>query len=371
MSNADLFYVKLPDGDVHRVSLEQLDDAFQAGHIDGTTMVLADGSDKWTTLGALAGIDDDQEEEDGVEPVQVIPQNEPRMPAPAAFSAEPQYVPQQPPRQVQPQRTPWQSPQHTQPLARPQFAEDEEEEAPQYVPQLPSLQFTSLQPPQARVVPSELTRWQASPLAAQALAPQNQPPSVRTPYGQTVSMPAPRSPVQGINPHSVRPVSVDLGQFDPDAKRARRGSGRRWLIALAGLSLVGAAGGIATVRPHWARPYLNRIGLAAPSVAVAAAEPPPAPVEAPPPPVTAAAPPAPPQVVAAPAASGQVAADSPLNPHFTDRFTPEQKEKLAEADRARPKSRAKAAAPSHGTAKPKSSGFTTGGNKYDPLNSSI
>ena len=54
--SADLFYVKLADGDVHRVSLDQLDDAFQAGHIDGGTMVLADGSDKWTTLGALAGM---------------------------------------------------------------------------------------------------------------------------------------------------------------------------------------------------------------------------------------------------------------------------------------------------------------------------
>ena len=34
---SDLWYVQLPDGDVHRVTLDQLDEGFQAGHIDGAT----------------------------------------------------------------------------------------------------------------------------------------------------------------------------------------------------------------------------------------------------------------------------------------------------------------------------------------------
>src|SRR5580698_4089099 len=149
--SADLFYVKLADGDVHRVSLDQLDDAFQAGHIDGATMVLADGSDKWTTLGALAGMDDEENSE-AVAPVQVIPQNQPRVsqPAPAPYSHSQSYVPQQ-----------------------------------SYAPQPVTRQAP--QPWQAPV-PSAMPRTaQASPYSH--TAPYSQAP--RTPYGQTVSM-APR-----------------------------------------------------------------------------------------------------------------------------------------------------------------------------------
>lgn len=54
----DLWYVKTPDGDVHRVTLDQLDEAFQAGRIDGKVMVLPSGATRWQTLGELAGLDD-------------------------------------------------------------------------------------------------------------------------------------------------------------------------------------------------------------------------------------------------------------------------------------------------------------------------
>jgi hypothetical protein len=58
MSGDDnLWYVKTPDGDVHRVSLDQLDEAFQAGRIDENVMVLAAGATKWAKLGELAGLD--------------------------------------------------------------------------------------------------------------------------------------------------------------------------------------------------------------------------------------------------------------------------------------------------------------------------
>jgi hypothetical protein len=56
--DADLWYVKTADGDVHRVSLDQLDEAFQAGRIDGSVMVLGGGATKWQTLSALAGLDE-------------------------------------------------------------------------------------------------------------------------------------------------------------------------------------------------------------------------------------------------------------------------------------------------------------------------
>ena len=50
----NLWYVKTPDGDVHRVTLDQLDEAFQAGSIDENVMVLAAGAQKWAKLSALA-----------------------------------------------------------------------------------------------------------------------------------------------------------------------------------------------------------------------------------------------------------------------------------------------------------------------------
>ncbi|HEY1691226.1 MAG TPA: hypothetical protein VGG39_03650 [Polyangiaceae bacterium] len=53
----NLWYVKTPDGDVHRVTLDQLDEAFQAGRIDENVMVLAAGSTRWAKLGELAGLD--------------------------------------------------------------------------------------------------------------------------------------------------------------------------------------------------------------------------------------------------------------------------------------------------------------------------
>ncbi|MGD0525585.1 MAG: hypothetical protein ABSE49_10595 [Polyangiaceae bacterium] len=54
----NLWYVKTEDGDVHRVTLDQLDEAFQAGRIDENVMVLAAGAQKWAKLSDLAGLDE-------------------------------------------------------------------------------------------------------------------------------------------------------------------------------------------------------------------------------------------------------------------------------------------------------------------------
>ena len=58
MSEAnDLWYVKTADGDVNRVTLDQLDEAFNAGQIDENVMVLPAGEATWVKLGVLLGMD--------------------------------------------------------------------------------------------------------------------------------------------------------------------------------------------------------------------------------------------------------------------------------------------------------------------------
>jgi hypothetical protein len=288
MSNADLWYVKLADGDVHRVTLDQLDQAFQAGHIDEDTLVLAAGATQWTKLGELAGLDE-------APAVQVVP-------------------------------------------------------------------------PRAAAAPAPYTPTPAPYLAAPS------------PY-----VPAPAT-------HSFRPVSVDLTDVDVDNLRGvpyRRASGKRWVLAALGVAVLGSVGTVAVRKPTWASPYiaqattyLSRAGLhgsSPQSFGGAAAQPPPPVV------TEAVAPPSPPvpTPVTAPAAIKQPSSvGSPLSPQFTDqsnpeaKLTPDQKQKLLDADRERAqkaKSRARGSAPpaSHGTPKVKSTVFTTGGSKFDPLNTSI
>jgi hypothetical protein len=60
MSAGELWYVRLSNGDVHHVTVDQLDVAFEAGHIDVDTLVLEDGSTQWKRLGEAAGLDDEE-----------------------------------------------------------------------------------------------------------------------------------------------------------------------------------------------------------------------------------------------------------------------------------------------------------------------
>jgi hypothetical protein len=53
----DLWYVKTADGDVDRMTLDQLDEAFNAGHIDENVTVLPAGQSNWVRLGTLLGLD--------------------------------------------------------------------------------------------------------------------------------------------------------------------------------------------------------------------------------------------------------------------------------------------------------------------------
>jgi len=255
MPDADLWYVMLADGDVHRVTLDQLDEAFQAGHIDQETLVLAEGARQWTALGQLAGLDE-------------------------------------------------------------------------------------------------------------------------TP-------PPPRMPVTT----SFRPVSVDLTEvetndFDLEDVPFRSRSGKKWFAAVAALAIVGTIAGVGTTKPWWVRPAMANVEAlvnramhrnsvsAPPSLATL---PPPVAAE----PVTPIATPTPAALPAGTAAAVKSAGPSDGSPtSAADRFSPDLKQKLIDADKQRDlrvKARARAASPatSHVSAKNKFGGFTTGGNKYDPLNSAI
>jgi hypothetical protein len=71
----DLWYVKTADGDVDRMTLDQLDEAFNAGHIDENVTVLPAGQNNWVRLGTLLGLD------------------QPATPPPVSFAPVPRYAP--------------------------------------------------------------------------------------------------------------------------------------------------------------------------------------------------------------------------------------------------------------------------------------
>ncbi len=63
MSTSDLWHVKLSEGCVVEMTLDEVDTAFNAGRIHAGTSVLAPGDFRWTTLGEAAGLEDDRETE--------------------------------------------------------------------------------------------------------------------------------------------------------------------------------------------------------------------------------------------------------------------------------------------------------------------
>jgi hypothetical protein len=300
-SSGDLWYVKLANGDVHRVTLDQLDGAFQGGHVDANTLVMGTDQSQWMRLGELAGLDDE--------------------PAPM------------------PARAP----------------------APRHAPA-----------PRQGPAPRQAAVASYAPVAAYASAPRAVPGPA---YGYVqrpapVAAYAPARPVATYAPvpNSIRPVSMDLDDFDlNDVSIKRRSSKGGWFVAVLAIAVMG--GGVGMAATH------GQVGRYLPSSLAAAFRPadPPAPPAPPPPPVQTAAPVvAPPPPIAPPITNSLPPGDSPLQPRFTDA----QKDQLLKADKQREdKSKARhapASAPaSHGSSKYKSMGFTTNGNKFDPLNSSL
>jgi hypothetical protein len=171
-------------------------------------------------------------------------------------------------------------------------------------------------------------------------------------------------------------LSVDFGEIDTDIAKLRGGSGKRWMGLLFAVAVVGSLGTVAVQRPRWAQPYLARVGLRAATQEAAAgvAAPLPPPVAEPTPPI---APPSATAEATAPTPVTGPSSDSPLSPHFTDQLTVvDHKAHVEDSDKAKSKKhKAHGAAPAaaHGSSptKSKSTTFTTGGSKFDPLNSSI
>jgi hypothetical protein len=265
-SSGETWYVKLANGDVHPVTIEQLDWAFEQGHIDVNTLVLPGEGTSWVRLGEAAGLDEEPAAATSTPPVATA--------APAPVAAAPAPV-------LPPSPTPMVASYTPAPRAAP------------YVP--------SYAPPVA---------------------------------------------------NSLRPFSMDTNDFDlndvPFKKRSRKG----WVVAVLSLAVMGGGVGVAATRAH---------GDSSPAPQAAAAQPPPPaethiPYQTPTPAATTTAPPG----------------DSPLNP----RFSQAQKDQLLKADKQHDEKTKAHASNGGGGARPsggkyKSVGFTTGGNKYDPLNSNL
>ena len=342
----ELWYVKLANGDVHRVTIDQLDGAFQAGHIDEGTMVLAAGANEWTKLGELAGLGDDEEP--------AAQADEPEITyVPQAHTGPISYVPQI-------QAAPYVAPVAQRAAAAPVA----QQAAPaSYVPQQAAPAYVQQQAAPASYVPQ-----QAAPAYVQQVA-------SRTPYAVAVSA-RPAPVVAPYVPNSLRPMSMDLGELDLDMPFQRKSRAGRFVVAVVALAAVAGGAGFAAQRAHIGMGSFgggSDLSNVAAAAAIAApppvADPVPAPAE--PAPLPAAAVPAPsPAAINANVAPAQA---SPMNPQFTSRLNEDTTKKLLSADKTR-ESKSKArhsgggAAPSSHT---KSTTFTTGGNKFDPLNSSI
>ncbi|HEX7604118.1 MAG TPA: DUF4339 domain-containing protein, partial [Polyangiaceae bacterium] len=55
--HSEIWHVRLPNGESREGTLEQLDEAFQAGAINESTLVRREGTSEWVTLAAAAGLE--------------------------------------------------------------------------------------------------------------------------------------------------------------------------------------------------------------------------------------------------------------------------------------------------------------------------
>lgn len=55
----ELWLVKLPNGAIRSMTIDAMDEAFQAGELDESTPVQAPDAEGWSTLAAVAGLDED------------------------------------------------------------------------------------------------------------------------------------------------------------------------------------------------------------------------------------------------------------------------------------------------------------------------
>jgi hypothetical protein len=194
-------------------------------------------------------------------------------------------------------------------------------------------------------------------LGLSEVPPQATPPPQAPIMQQPTASPRPLAGMPAsLGASSLRPVSVDLGHIGPldlDEVPFRTPSRKRWVALAFGTALVVGASAFFVV----SRTAASAASSPAPDFRAAAMVALPVPAPEPAKPVS------PPLATTDPIANANAA-------HFSE----EQKKKLLEADQ-KMKSRQKAHAPggsavSHAS-RPNSPVFTTSGNKYDPLNSSL
>jgi hypothetical protein len=176
---------------------------------------------------------------------------------------------------------------------------------------------------------------------------------------------------------SFRPVSVDLTDVDIGDIQFRARPGKKWFAMVSGLAVAATVAGVAVTGPGWAQPslttvesYVSRaVHRAYPWTPRVAAAGPSHPAD----PVVPAANPS--DTTLAPTSAAALPSDQTAS-SSADRFSPDLKQKLIDADKQRDlkaKARVRGIVPaaSHLSAKNRFGGFTTGGNKFDPLNSAI
>lgn len=85
-AGTDLWRVQLSTGEIRTMTLDLLDEAFQAGTIDEATPVLAPGAESWSTLGEAAGLEAPAAVESPIHSVAPVELDSAATPTPPAFA---------------------------------------------------------------------------------------------------------------------------------------------------------------------------------------------------------------------------------------------------------------------------------------------
>jgi hypothetical protein len=307
-SNDPLWQVQLASGQVCRMTLELLDDAFQDGLISENTLIMQDGTSEWVTLREVAGLDSEDESESSTSETVV---GATAMLIDAAVAAQAVAA----------------APVHAAPVQAPAPVRPAEPR-PFMDPFAPPIQRAAA--PVTQMVPPAST--QAAPFVFQGAQGQGQP-----------SFAAPPEPLT----RSTAPVAADI-DFDLDTVNfGQKRSPAKWIIGIA--AVLGGLGFVA----------MNMNGTTEsipPAVAAPAA---PAAYESRPTPAAEPTPAAP--VVPAKAALSDDARKALLEA---------DKARAAKAQQQRAAQPSRGGGGSSGPRK-KSDPFHKGGDKYDPLNASL
>jgi len=318
----DRFYAQFDSREVELMTLDELQEAFEAGRIHENTFVCREGESEWTTLAVVAGLGEEEEE---AEPAPVV---ETRPPMPSRRPDMPVAAGTRPPM----------------PARRP------EPVAAETRPPMPARR------PEMNTVPAQ--RFQQ---VAQSLPPIQ--PSTGLSYAPVTS-------------------NIDLSALDLDDELALRPK-RRWGLVAAAAGVLALAGGgtvfalngggkaLASAVPNSAAMESaashSQASLTASNIETKPSEPAPAPT-----------PPAAPEPVAAAAPAADAPSDAPkaASPAFSD----DMKAALLAADKTRSDKKAKkvkanvakaSAAPRRNKAAAPAAGFKSGGSAYDPLNGKL